>query len=102
MSKNTWRAERFRSADVRRSAHQRAAKSARKKYRKPGSISDSAVTEEKPLSFWGNVFVSFIGATIFSFGIFGMSFIVYGMGIGIALVAWLAAFITTWLGVNNA
>lgn len=33
MSKNTWRAERFRSADVRRSVHQRAAKDARKRRR---------------------------------------------------------------------
>lgn len=97
-----WRAERFRSADVRRRIHQRTTEHTRKRCREPGSVSDSAVAKEKPLSFWDNVFFSFIIATLFFFAIFGMSFIVYGMGIGIALVAWLAAFVTTWLGVNDA
>ncbi len=47
MSKNTWRAERFRSANVRRSAHQRAAESARKRRRKLQSSVRSAEAETK-------------------------------------------------------
>ena len=113
MSKNTWRAERFRSANVRRSAHQRAAKDARKKYREPSSANDSAVAEEKPLPVWYKGFASFIGATIFSFFILGISFIVFGAGqaakgssyfptsdlvttIGTTLVAWLVTFAAIW------
>lgn len=97
-----WRAERFRSADVRRRIHQRTTELTRKRCRESGLVSDSAVAKEKPLPFWDKVFFSFIVATLFSFAIFEMSFIVYGMGIGIALVAWLAAFVATWLGVNEA
>lgn len=112
-SASKWRAERFRSTDVRRSVHQRATKYARKRYREPGSVSNSASAEEKPLPFWKNLFVSFIGATIFSFLIFGISFIAFDaeqaakgssyfptsdfvVTIGTALVAWLVAFVAIW------
>lgn len=47
MNKNTWRTERFRSADVRRNAHQRAAKSAQKRRRKLCSAVRSAEAETK-------------------------------------------------------
>ena len=48
MSKNTWRAERFRSADIRRSTHQRAAKDARKRRRELSAAikSTARATEE--------------------------------------------------------
>lgn len=50
MIKNTWRAERFRSADVRRSAHQRATKDARKRRRElRAAINSTARTAEEAL-----------------------------------------------------
>lgn len=143
MTKETWRTERFRSADVRRGAHQRAAKSARKirgerrkaidltvakigetleAWGKPKkqkyTVSLDKAPEQKvcsshTTSLWGRICASLLGATIFSFLIFGISLIVFGAGqaakgssyfptsdfvitIGTALVAWLVTFATIW------
>lgn len=143
MTKETWRAERFRLAAVRRGAHQRAAKSARKRrgerrkaidltvakigetleaWSKPKKQKDTVSLDKAPEqkvcsshtpSLWGRICVSLLGATIFSFIIFGIMFLLFGieqitMGlsyfptsdfvitIGTALVAWLVTFATIW------
>ena len=49
MSKNKWRAERFRSADVRRSVHQRAAKDARKRRREDQPVNKTVNKTDEEL-----------------------------------------------------
>lgn len=143
MTKQTWRTEKLRSADIRRSAHQRAAKSARKirgerrkaidltaakieetleawskskKQKYMGSqdkASEQKVCSSHTTSLWREICISLLGATIFSFIIFGIMFLLFGIGqvamglsyfptsefvitIGAALVTWLVTFTTIW------
>lgn len=143
MTKQTWRTKKLRSADTRRSAHQRAAKSARKirgerrkaidltaakieetleawskSKKQKYTVSLDKAPEQKvcsshTTSLWGRICASLLGATIFSFFIFGISFIIFGADqaakgssyfptsdfvttIGAALVAWLVTFAVIW------
>lgn len=51
MTRQTWRAERFRSADVRRSTHQRATKDARKRRREDQPVNKTDEELDAGLEF---------------------------------------------------
>ena len=61
MTKQTWRAERFRSADVRRSARQRAAKDARKRRREDQPVNKTVNKTDEEL----DAGLEFLTITIF-------------------------------------
>lgn len=71
MTKQTWRAERLRSADIRRSAHQRTAENARKRRREDQPVNKTVNKTDEEL----DAKLEFLTITIFLTIVFVASYL---------------------------